>query len=81
MARRADPDSATSQFFINHKDNSSQLDYPRNGGGYAVFGKVVAGMDVVDKIAKVPTGNRGMHQNVPIEPVVILTVKILPDRK
>ena len=81
MARRADPDSATSQFFINHKDNSSQLDYPRNGGGYAVFGKVVAGMDVVDKIAKVPTGNRGKHQNVPVDPVVILSVKILPDRK
>jgi cyclophilin family peptidyl-prolyl cis-trans isomerase len=81
MARRAEPDSATSQFFINHKDNSNQLDYPRNGGGYAVFGKVVAGMEVVDKIAKVPTGNRGMHQNVPIEPVVILSVKILPDKK
>ena len=81
MARRADPDSATSQFFINHRDNSGQLDYPRNGGGYAVFGKVVAGLDVVDKIAKVPTGNRGMHQNVPTEPVVILSVKIIPDRK
>jgi cyclophilin family peptidyl-prolyl cis-trans isomerase len=81
MARRAEPDSATSQFFINHKDNSGQLDYPRNGGGYAVFGKVVAGMDVVDRIAKVPTGNRGMHQNVPTEPVVILSVKIIPDRK
>ena len=81
MARRADPDSATSQFFINHRDNSAQLDYPRNGGGYAVFGKVVAGMDVVDKIAQVPTGNRGMHQNVPTEPVVILSVKIIPDKK
>ena len=81
MARRADPDSATSQFFINHKDNSSQLDYPRNGGGYAVFGKVVAGMDVVDKIAKVRTGSRDEHQNVPIEPVVILSIKITPDKK
>ena len=81
MARRADPNSASSQFFINHRDNSSQLDYPRNGGGYAVFGKVVAGMDVVDKIAKVPTGNSGMHQNVPLEPVVIESIKITTDKK
>ena len=81
MARRAEPHSATSQFFINHKDNSGQLDYPLNGGGYAVFGKVVAGMEVVDKIAKVPTGNRAMHQNVPTDPVVIVSVKITPDKK
>jgi cyclophilin family peptidyl-prolyl cis-trans isomerase len=81
MARRGEPNSASSQFFINHKDNSGQLDYPKNGGGYAVFGKVVAGMDIVDKIAKVPTGNRGMHQNVPTEPVVIQSVKIIPDKK
>ena len=81
MARRAEPNSATSQFFINHKDNSNQLDFPMNGGGYAVFGKVVQGMDVVDKIAKVPTGDRAMHQNVPLEPVVIQSVKIIPDKK
>jgi cyclophilin family peptidyl-prolyl cis-trans isomerase len=81
MARRAEPHSATSQFFINHKDNSSQLDYPLNGGGYAVFGKVTQGMDIVDKIAKVPTGNRSMHQNVPLEPVVIQSVKIISDKK
>lgn len=81
MARRADPDSASSQFFINHRDNSSQLDYPRNGGGYAVFGKVVSGMDVVDKIAKLPTGNNGMHQNVPTDPVVIESIKIISDKK
>ncbi|MBS1229636.1 MAG: Peptidylprolyl isomerase [Proteobacteria bacterium] len=81
MARRAEPNSASSQFFINHKDNSGQLDYPSNGGGYAVFGKVVSGMDIVDKIAKVPTGNRAMHQNVPTEPVVIVSVKITPDKK
>ena len=81
MARRADPNSASSQFFINHKDNSSQLDYPLNGGGYAVFGKVTQGMEVVDKIARVPTGNRGMHQNVPLEPVIIQSVKIIPDKK
>ena len=81
MARRQDPNSASSQFFINHKDNTSQLDYPLNNGGYAVFGKVTQGMDVVDKIAKVPTGNKGMHQNVPIEPVVIQSVKIISDKK
>jgi cyclophilin family peptidyl-prolyl cis-trans isomerase len=81
MARRADPNSASSQFFINHKDNSSQLDYPLNGGGYTVFGKVTLGMEVVDKIARVPTGNRGMHQNVPLEPVVIQSVKIITDKK
>ena len=81
MARRAEPHSATAQFFINHKDNSSQLDYPLNGGGYAVFGKVTQGMDVVDKIAKVPTGNRSMFQNVPVEPIVIQSVKIISDKK
>jgi cyclophilin family peptidyl-prolyl cis-trans isomerase len=81
MARRAEPHSATSQFFINLVDNRSQLDYPLNGGGYAVFGKVTQGMDVVDKIAKVPTTNRAMHQNVPVEPVVIQSVKILSDKK
>ncbi len=81
MARRQDPNSASSQFFINHQNNSSQLDYPLNNGGYAVFGKVTKGMDVVDKIAKVPTGNKGMHQNVPLEPVVIQSVKIISDKK
>lgn len=81
MARRPDPNSATAQFFINLVDNSSQLDYPKNGGGYAVFGKVVKGMEVVDKIAKVPTGNRGSFQNVPLDPLVIQSVKIIPDKK
>jgi cyclophilin family peptidyl-prolyl cis-trans isomerase len=81
MARTQDPHSATAQFFINHKDNA-MLDYPaRDGWGYAVFGKVVQGMDVVDKIAKVPTGNRAMYQNVPVEPVVIQSVKIISDKK
>jgi peptidyl-prolyl cis-trans isomerase A (cyclophilin A) len=72
MARTMDPDSATAQFFINLKDNAF-LDQPnaRDGNGYAVFGKVVKGMDVVDKIKTVPTGNRGPHQNVPVEPVII----------
>lgn len=70
MARTNDPDSATSQFFINHKDNDF-LNRSGSGAGYAVFGKVVRGLDVLDKIAQVPTGNRGMHQNVPREPVLI----------
>ena len=72
MARTMDPNSASSQFFINVKDNAF-LDQPnsQDGNGYAVFGKVVDGMDVVDKIRGVPTGNRGMHQNVPLEPVLI----------
>lgn len=81
MARRAEPHSATAQFFINHKDNSP-LDYPsQDGWGYAVFGKVTQGLDVVDKIAKVKTGNRGMFQDVPVEPVVIQSVKVTPDTK
>ena len=80
MARRADPHSATAQFFINHRDNPN-LDYPAHDGwGYAVFGKVTEGMDVVDKIAKVKTGNRGMHQNVPVDPVIIESVKVLSDK-
>jgi len=81
MARRAEPHSATAQFFINHKDNPA-LDYPsQDGWGYAVFGKVTQGLDVVDNIAKVPTGNRGMFQDVPVEPVVIQSVKVIPDKK
>lgn len=72
MARTMVPDSATAQFFINLKDNSF-LDAAnsRDGHGYAVFGKVVAGMDVVDKIRAVPTGNKAGHQNVPLTPVTI----------
>lgn len=72
MARTAVPDSATSQFFINVKDNAF-LDAAnsRDGNGYAVFGKVVEGMDVVDKIRKVQTGTKGFHQDVPVEPVLI----------
>ena len=74
MARTSDPDSGTSQFFINVVDNAA-LDQPRGGAAYAVFGKVVSGMDVVDKIKGVKTGNKGPYQNVPIEPVVITSVK------
>lgn len=76
MARTQVRDSATSQFFINHKDNAF-LDHGSRDFGYAVFGKVVKGMDVVDKIAQVPTGNRGGHQNVPREPVLITEAKRL----
>jgi cyclophilin family peptidyl-prolyl cis-trans isomerase len=71
MARTNDPNSATSQFFINVADNA-RLDYAGGmSAGYAVFGKVTSGQDVVDKIRKVPTGNSGMYQNVPSQPVVI----------
>jgi peptidyl-prolyl cis-trans isomerase A (cyclophilin A) len=70
MARKDDPGSATSQFFINVRDNHN-LDFGIAGAGYAVFGRVVAGMDVVDRIALVPTGRRGQYENVPSRPVVI----------
>ena len=72
MARTSVPDSATAQFFINIKDNAflDSANTP-DGTGYAVFGKVVSGMDVVDKIWAVPTGNKGPYQNVPVTPVLI----------
>ena len=72
MARTPDPNSATAQFFINLKDNAF-LDQAnsRDGNGYAVFGKVVAGMDVVDKIKAVPVADKGGHQNVPTAAVTI----------
>ena len=75
MARTMVVDSATSQFFINLKDNSF-LDHGTRDFGYAVFGKVTDGMDVVDKIAAVQTGNRGGHQDVPVEAVTITEVTI-----
>jgi peptidyl-prolyl cis-trans isomerase A (cyclophilin A) len=68
MARTGNPNSATAQFFINVADNARLDSY---GGGYAVFGKVVQGMDVVDKIRVVEVKNAGMHQNVPVQPVLI----------
>lgn len=78
MARTGDPNSATAQFFINVANNAS-LNAPQpDGHGYAVFGKVVRGADVVDKIRAVPTGNRGMHQNVPTTAVTILSARVLP---
>ena len=72
MARTSDPNSATAQFFINLKDNEFlNAGKAADGNGYAVFGKVVSGLDVVDKIRGVPTTNKGPHQNVPAEPVLI----------
>lgn len=70
MARTNDIDSATAQFFINLKDNDF-LDNKPGSFGYAVFGRVTAGMDVIDAIAKVKTGRRGHHDDVPLESVVI----------
>ena len=77
MARTSDPHSASAQFFINLVPNTV-LDYPsRDGWGYAVFGKVVKGMEVVDKIAKLPTANRGFHQNVPVEAIVVESARVV----
>ena len=77
MARTGEPNSATSQFFINVVDNA-MLNAPNpDGFGYAVFGKVVEGSDVVDKIKAVPTGNKGPFQNVPNTPVLIQSASLL----
>lgn len=76
MARTSDPDSATAQFFINVADNSS-LDYPSpDGHGYAVFGKVTSGMHVVNRIKLVKTGNIGGYSDVPMDTVIIKSVKL-----
>ncbi len=74
MARLNEPNSATAQFFINVKDNAS-LDFGINGAGYAVFGEVVEGMDVIDKIVAVPTTSKGPYQNVPATPVEIVKAR------
>jgi peptidyl-prolyl cis-trans isomerase B (cyclophilin B) len=73
MARTSDPHSATAQFFINLKDNAflNHTAPSGQGWGYCVFGKVVEGMDVVDKIKSVKTGTKGFHQDVPVEDVII----------
>lgn len=77
MARTGAPHSATAQFFINHVNND-RLTHPSfDGWGYAVFGKVVSGLDVLDKIAEQPTATRGMHQNVPQTTVTIEKVTLL----
>ena len=74
MARTSDVDSATSQFFINLADNVF-LDHGKRDFGYAVFGKVVKGTEVVDKIAGVKTGSQGAHRDVPVTPVVITSAR------
>ncbi len=77
MARTMEPHSASSQFFINIKDNNF-LDYPgQDGWGYCVFGEVTEGMDVVDSIEQVTTGNSGGHGDVPVEPVVVEKAEIV----
>jgi peptidyl-prolyl cis-trans isomerase A (cyclophilin A) len=78
MARTAVVDSATSQFFVNHRANDflNHKDKSMQGFGYAVFGKVLSGMKVVDEIANVERGSKGGHEDVPLEPVVIQSVKI-----
>ncbi|WP_020157809.1 peptidylprolyl isomerase [Methylobacter marinus] len=79
MARTPDPDSATAQFFINYKDNSflNHTSPTPNGWGYAVFGEVIEGMDIVDAMAKQPTGNRGPHQDVPKTDIVIEKAEVI----
>jgi cyclophilin family peptidyl-prolyl cis-trans isomerase len=80
MARTGVVDSATAQFFINVKDNDflNHRDETREGFGYAVFGQVIKGMDVVDKIVEVKTEDRGPYEHVPATPVVIRSAKVLP---
>ena len=75
MARTNAPHSATAQFFINHRDNAN-LDYPSfDGWGYAVFGRVSQGLDVVDQIANTPTGTQAGRQNVPLQPIIITAIQ------
>jgi peptidyl-prolyl cis-trans isomerase A (cyclophilin A) len=76
MARTSDPDSASSQFFISVKDNKASLDYRGPGTGYAVFGKVIEGMDVVDQIVSVPTTTKGPNENVPVTPIKIVKATV-----
>ncbi|ACZ78622.1 MULTISPECIES: peptidylprolyl isomerase A [Dickeya] len=76
MARTSEKDSATSQFFINVADNAF-LDHGQRDFGYAVFGKVVKGMEVADKISQVQTDNVGPYQNVPTKPIVIQSAKVI----
>jgi cyclophilin family peptidyl-prolyl cis-trans isomerase len=82
MARTSVVDSATAQFFINVKDNDflNHRDESASGYGYAVFGKVLTGMDVVDKIVNVKTGSRGPFENVPEEPVLIRSARLVAEK-
>ncbi|HEY1101862.1 MAG TPA: peptidylprolyl isomerase [Burkholderiaceae bacterium] len=78
MARTGVPNSATAQFFINVSNNANLNAPMPDGHGYAVFGKVVSGTDVVDKIRAVATGNKGPHQNVPVTPIRINSATLAP---
>ena len=82
MARTSNPNSATAQFFINVANNAflNHTAPTPQGWGYTVFGTVVEGMDVVDKIRSVPTGNQGAHQNVPLTPITINAATVLPGK-
>ena len=82
MARTNDPNSATAQFFINYKDNSflNHTSPTASGWGYAVFGEVIEGMDIVDAMAKQPTGNRGGHQDVPKTDIIIEKAEVVNNR-
>ncbi|MBI3916508.1 MAG: peptidyl-prolyl cis-trans isomerase [Betaproteobacteria bacterium] len=79
MARTSDPNSATAQFFINVANNDflNHTAATPQGWGYCVFGRVTAGTEVVDRIGKVSTGNRGMHQDVPVEDVIIQRAEVV----
>jgi len=79
MARLPQPHTATTQFFINVVDNNRSLDYPKNNGGYAVFGKVVAGMEVVEAIRNSPTKGLGSHANLPEKVIEIISVEPILD--
>lgn len=80
MARTSEVDSATSQFFINLSDNEF-LNHSDRDFGYAVFAEVVDGMDVIDKMATVATGSKGGHQDVPLEPIVIISAKSISAKR
>jgi len=80
MARTNDVNSATSQFFVNVADNDF-LDHKPGNFGYAVFGRIDSGMEVIDAIAAVKTGNKGGHQDVPVEPITIESVTVIADKE
>ena len=79
MARSSEPNSATAQFFINHRDNDFLNYVDEKSAGYAVFGKVTEGMDVVDAIASVETTTRNGMEDVPVEPIIIQSAKVVPE--
>jgi peptidyl-prolyl cis-trans isomerase A (cyclophilin A) len=80
MARTNDPNSATSQFFINLVDNAA-LDFSKTSAGYAVFGKVIRGLDVVDAIAKVQTTTKGPYKDVPAQPITVTKAYVKTEEK